>query len=279
MKTILLFVLFAGALSTAVAISLEQLAADPARWPQEVTVTVSTRATVLKGGKPAGLMLLGAGKTLVVTNIAADGVTGKISGDTVRVPVDKTDLHARTGAGAPPPPPAVEEAPATAAAAPAKTARTATGPTKMQRNLAGRLVRLDGSSLKPVDDASLAGVKYYALYYSASWCGPCRQFTPQLVKAYRQLKAQHPEFELVFLSADRSAGDMRDYMREDKVPWLAMKFDARTQEMMDYSGPGIPCLVLVNEHGRVLSDSYAGDNYLGPGKVLQDTQRILQRGG
>jgi nucleoredoxin len=278
MKILLRPVLFLALLATARAVTLEQLAADPSRWPAEVTVTAATRGTVLKDGQPAGMMLVGAGKTLIVTGIAADGVTGKIGGETVRVPVDKTDLHARTGAGkAPPPPPARAEAPAATTAA--QPARAASGPARMQRLLTGRLVRLDGGSLKPVDDASLAGVKYYALYFSASWCGPCRQFTPQLVKAYRQLKERHPEFELVFVSADRSAGDMRDYMRGDKMPWPAVKFDARTQELVDYSGPGIPCLVLVNEHGRVLSDSYVGDNYVGPGKVLQDTQRILQRGG
>ena len=44
-----------------------------------------------------------------------------------------------------------------------------------------------------------------------------------------------------------SAGAMRDYMKDDAMPWLAVKFDQRTQELMSYSGPGIPCLVLVAE--------------------------------
>jgi nucleoredoxin len=150
----------------------------------------------------------------------------------------------------------------------------------MQRRLAGKLVRHDGSRVQAVGDDALAGIKYYALYYSASWCGPCRQFTPGLVKAYRELKAKHPEFELIFVSADRSASAMADYMKKDGMPWLAVKFDQRehTPEILRYSGPGIPCLVLVASDGRVLADSYEGDNYIGPQSALAQTRRILAKG-
>jgi nucleoredoxin len=123
----------------------------------------------------------------------------------------------------------------------------------------------------------LAGVKYYGLYYSASWCGPCRAFTPGFVSAYRELKAAHPEFEVVFVSADHSAGDMLDYMREDRMPWLAVKYEQREQKVIEYSGPGIPCLVLVDAKGKVLADTYSGDDYLGPQQVLDKTRRILQQ--
>lgn len=262
--------------------TLEDLAADPARWPREVVMTAAARATVLKEGQPAGAMLVGVGRTLLVVAIGPEGVTGRAGTDTVRVPADKTDLFRRLG---PVPPPRAPAAPGPAAAAPPATARElpvnagAPGrPSRMQRQFAGKLVRLDGGSLRPVDDAALNGVKYFALYYSASWCGPCRQFTPRFVREYRRLKAAHPEFEAVFLSGDRSAGAMREYMQDDAMPWLAVKFDERTAELMSYSGPGIPCLVLVAADGRVLSDSYEGDNYVGPGKVLADTARILSRG-
>ncbi|HYC71666.1 MAG TPA: thioredoxin-like domain-containing protein [Opitutaceae bacterium] len=273
--TFLAWLLLAGAPLPAQ--TLEELAADPARWPREVTLTASARATVLKDGAPAGAMLLGAGRILLVTAVSPEGVTGRIGTEHVRVPADRTDLFQRLGAPAPAP-----------AARPGPAARTSTAgrelpitagapgrPSRMQRQLAGRLVRLEGGALKAVDDAALNGVKYFALYYSASWCGPCRQFTPEFVGEYRRLKAAHPEFEAVFLSGDRSAGEMRAYMKDDAMPWLAVKFDERTHELMSYAGPGIPCLVLVAADGRVLSDSYQGDNYVGPGKVLADTALIL----
>ena len=270
------------------ALTLEELAADPQLWPAEVTVTAATKAGVVKNGQIAGMMLIGAGKKIVVSGIAADGVTGKSGGVTVLVPLDKTDLISSTGMSPPEPTPAVPpeaarvSAPITNAAPPRAAAPPALAgkPSVMQKRLAGRLVRLEGDALKPFDAAQLGGVKYFGLYYSASWCGPCRQFTPQFIQVYRQLKQQYPEFEVVFVSADRSAGAMRDYMRDDAMPWLALKYDDAQQEseLRRYCGPGIPCLVLVDPQGRVLSDSFEGDNYVGPGKVLQDATRLLAQG-
>ena len=152
-----------------------------------------------------------------------------------------------------------------------------TAPSVMQRRLAGKIVRLEGGNLKPVDAATLSGIKFYGLYFSAGWCGPCRQFTPGFVEAYKEMKKQHPEFEVVFVSSDRSAGAMIDYVKADSMPWLALKHDEaqRDSELRRYGGPGIPCLVLVDAAGVVLSDSFEGDNYVGPRKVLADAQRLL----
>lgn len=280
MKTPALPLLLLLTVLTATAQTLEELAQKPGLWPKEVTVAGATKATVLKGGQPAGNMLLGAGAKIVISAITTDGVTGQTGSATVRVPADKTDLMARLNAtaAAPARAPADVKAAAIDTAAQPRPAARPVGSSAMQRRLAGKLVKLEGGSLQDFDAGKLGGVKYYALYFSASWCGPCRQFTPRLVREYARLKQAHPEFEVVFVSADRSAGDMRDYMRKDQMPFLAMKFDQiqREPEIVRYAGPGIPCLVLVDSSGRVLSDSYEGDDYVGPVKVLQDTQRILR---
>jgi nucleoredoxin len=285
MRTSTLFLLCGGLfLAQAGAVTLDELAADPQLWPAEVSVTATTKAGVVKDGRVAGMMLIGAGRKLVVTGVTAEGVTGKMGGVTVLVAADKTDLLSPGGQVRPAPAPVMQPAaaaPSAMAAEPA-AARAVPGgrPSVMQRRLAGKLVRLEGGTLKAYDAAQLAGVKYYGLYYSASWCGPCRQFTPQFIQYYRQLKQQYPEFEVVFVSADRSAGDMRSYMRDDAMPWLALKYDDAQQEseLRRYCGPGIPCLVLVDPQGRVLSDSFEGDNYVGPGKVLRDATRLLAQG-
>ncbi|MFZ5496840.1 MAG: thioredoxin-like domain-containing protein [Verrucomicrobiota bacterium] len=275
-RFVVLFALLAGVL-TAVP-TVEQLAADPQLWPAEVTVTATTRGTVMKDGKPAGVMLVGAGKKLTVMGVATDGVTGKLGGATVKVPVEKTSLLQGGGAPAPASPAAAETAAVEPPPAQKPSVPAAEPATAMQRLFDGKLVRYAGGRLQNAEPGALAGVKYIGLYYSASWCGPCRQFTPGFVDAYRELKRKHPEFEVIFVSADHSAGDMLGYMREDKMPWPAVKYDRREQKMVDYSGPGIPCLVLVDAGGKVLADSYRGDDYLGPQHVLAETRRILARG-
>jgi nucleoredoxin len=259
--------------------SLAEIAADPQLWPAEVTVLAATKASVMKDGQPAGMMLVGAGKKLTVTGVAVDGVTGKLGGTMVRVPVEKTSLM--QGTPVPPAPPTPPQPPARAepvppAGAPAVAANGA--PSAMQRLFTGKLIRYHNGKLQNVEPAALGGVKFYALYYSAAWCGPCRAFTPDLVTAYRELKAAHPEFELVFISADNSTGEMLGYMQEDRMPWPAVKYDRREQKMVEYSGPGIPCLVLVDAKGRVLADSYRGADYLGPRQALDATRRILKNG-
>ncbi|CAN0006606.1 unnamed protein product, partial [Hapterophycus canaliculatus] len=47
-----------------------------------------------------------------------------------------------------------------------------------------------------------------AFYFSASWCGPCRKYTPQLAALYNRAKSQHKAFEVVFVSLDGDEDSM-----------------------------------------------------------------------
>ncbi|KAE8704953.1 putative nucleoredoxin 1-2 [Hibiscus syriacus] len=59
------------------------------------------------------------------------------------------------------------------------------------------LVRNNADQVK-ID--SLKGKKL-GLYFSASWCGPCRRFTPNLIEVYSALSSKG-DFEVIFVSAD-----------------------------------------------------------------------------
>ena len=151
---------------------------------------------------------------------------------------------------------------------------------ELAAQLSNRLVSLNGKRTQPLADSPVKDAKYIALYYSAGWCGPCRAFTPELVKFYNENKAKIPGFELIFMSQDRSEPEMEKYMAEMSMPWPALRFTAvRTStNLTKYAGPGIPCLVLLNDKGEVLSHSYDGPKYLGPGKVMGDLAKLAAGG-
>jgi nucleoredoxin len=147
----------------------------------------------------------------------------------------------------------------------------------MPEFLKGDLVQYRNGSVVPVDDSVIASKKLIAVYFSAHWCGPCRKFTPQLVEYYNRVAPQHPEFEIVFYSHDRSASDFENYMRETNMPWLAIDFPKLKgkQGLTKNAGPGIPSLVLFDSTGTLISSSYAGSQYRGPQQVLADLDNIF----
>ncbi len=260
------------------AVTSEELGALPERWPAEVTVTTSVRAVVLKDGQPDGAMLIGAGRVLALTGVGPQDVTGRLGSTVVRLPVEKTDLLARLRS---PTAAAPEKPVATASTVRAEPAKVRpipnVPPTALQQILAGRLIVRENNDVRPFDSRRLNGVKFYGLYFSASWCGPCRKFTPELIKDYAAIRKLYPEFEIVLVSADRSESDMLGYMKDDGIPWPAIKFEFRNlREVARHSGSGIPCLVLVDGDGKELSHSYRRGRYVGPSSVVEDTWRILK---
>lgn len=88
--------------------------------------------------------------------------------------------------------------------------------------------------------------KHLMLYFSAHWCPPCRDFTPILGEAYKKLKAQRQDFELVFVSSDRDNASFKEYF--DEMPFWALPFEERQTkgDLSKYFGvEGIPSLIML----------------------------------
>ena len=147
------------------------------------------------------------------------------------------------------------------------------------QQLKGDLVQWRNGAVSPFEDSALEGKKYFLIYFSAHWCGPCRKFTPGLVNYYNEVAAKHPEFDLIFVSCDKSPFGMETYMRETSMPWPAIDYQKARQKdgIQKYAGKGIPDLVLVDSSGKVLADSYRGEQYLGPQSVLLALDNLLNQ--
>jgi len=112
---------------------------------------------------------------------------------------------------------------------------------------------------------ALAG-KVVGVYFSAHWCGPCRQFTPQLANLYQQIKATGKSFEIVFCSADNSEEEFNSYY--SSMPWLAINYtdDEREQFMAKFKVSGIPKLCILAPSGQFLAENAVTMN-LSPAQV------------
>ena len=120
--------------------------------------------------------------------------------------------------------------------------------------------KLLDKSGKEIDAAAALKGKMVAVYFSASWCGPCRSFTPNLVKFYKQT-AKKSGIELIFVSSDKTSADMMGYMDKYSMPWLCLPFDAPQKAALkkELRVNGIPRLVVFDKDGKLLSNNARWD--------------------
>jgi hypothetical protein len=148
---------------------------------------------------------------------------------------------------------------------------------RMANQLRNKLVIWKDGQLQPYDENILSTKKIFILYYSASWSAPGQQFTPWLIDFYKKFVVAHPGFEVIYISDDRSADEMADYMKTSGMPWPALAWDRTPQEptLTHYAGPVIPSMALLDGAGGLHSSSYEGKNYLGPRHVIADLAKAF----
>lgn len=91
--------------------------------------------------------------------------------------------------------------------------------------LGGRRLMTPGGAW--VEAEAVLQNKVVALYFAAAGCAPSRDFTPLLCDFYAELVEQAlppAPLAVVLVSADRSAQEMEDFMRQLPGAWLALPF-------------------------------------------------------
>jgi len=127
-------------------------------------------------------------------------------------------------------------------------------------------------------DGSIVGTeaikgKTLGLYFSAHWCPPCRGFTPVLAKFYEEYRSSNSDFEIVFVSSDKSENDMLDYFKNDHGDYLALPYENRegkNELSTMFEVQGIPTFVIVDSNGKVLNANGRSKVSAGVKKVLED---------
>lgn len=86
-----------------------------------------------------------------------------------------------------------------------------------------------------------------ALYFSASWCPPCKAFTPKLIQFYEENKERG--LEIIFVSGDREKKSFDTYYAE--MPWLAVPFDDAAAIVDRFRVQSFPSLLILGKAGDV----------------------------
>ena len=94
--------------------------------------------------------------------------------------------------------------------------------------------------------------KLIGLYFSASWCPPCRSFTPKLIHFRNAHSAQ---FEVLLVGWDRSAPEQMAYITTYGMPWPALPNQGEHAKKLGsfFGVQSIPTLIVLSPEGKVIS--------------------------
>jgi thiol-disulfide isomerase/thioredoxin len=98
--------------------------------------------------------------------------------------------------------------------------------------------------------------KYVLIDFWGSWCGPCRESSPQLVQLYHDLKANNADIEFIGIAC-REPGD-KDWIKaieDDQLSWTHLN-DSHSGEgqsiQKKYAITGVPTSILVSPEGKII---------------------------
>jgi thiol-disulfide isomerase/thioredoxin len=122
------------------------------------------------------------------------------------------------------------------------------------KHLAAHTNVLEGGEYKKV---SVKNAEKFILYYSASWCPPCRASAPTVVELYNSKIVNDSSLELVHMSADRNQQDLLKWATKEKFPWPTVfpeKVASFKGTPLHMQVSGIPTYFLVSKDGKLLAE-------------------------
>ncbi len=120
-------------------------------------------------------------------------------------------------------------------------------------SMQGKTVALKDGKLVAQEAKQTA--KFTILYFSASWCPPCRANAPHSVKSYNDSVKNNADVEVVMCSCDRGLEDAQKWAVKENMPWpfIMGKDWSQIPGIKGVAPRGIPTMILVDAEGKVIS--------------------------
>ena len=99
---------------------------------------------------------------------------------------------------------------------------------------------------------------YILLDFWASWCGPCRQENPNLVRLYK--KYNKKGFEIFSFSTDNNKNSWEKAVKKDSIFWTSVIDEKGSYSTMSalYNVRAIPSSFLINSDGIIIAKNLRG---------------------
>jgi len=112
---------------------------------------------------------------------------------------------------------------------------------------------------KPISFTSLKG-KYILLDFWASWCGPCRQENPAVVKAYHQF--HNKGFDIYGISLDTDKSKWMAAIKKDGLDWTQVSDlkGWKADVVSLYGVQAIPMNYLLDKNGIIVAKGLRGED-------------------
>lgn len=102
--------------------------------------------------------------------------------------------------------------------------------------------------------------KYVLVDFWASWCAPCREENPNLVKLYQKYKSK--DFEIFQVSLDKTRDAWIKAIKDDKLNWIHVSdlkyWDSPIAKT--YNVESIPSSFLLDKDGSIMAKNLRGES-------------------
>jgi peroxiredoxin len=101
--------------------------------------------------------------------------------------------------------------------------------------------------------------KFVLVDFWASWCGPCRNENPNVVKVFQEFRNKN--FTILGVSLDKEKEAWKQAIREDQLNWTQVSdlkyWNSKAVDIFQFQG--IPFNILVDPQGKIIAQELRGD--------------------